>query len=435
MLIVLQVDTDLTFFRKRRGAMPFSSIEEAVKDFKQGKMVVMVDDPDRENEGDIVVAAEKVTPEHITMMATKGRGLICLAMAPREIERLGLSMMTDDNRSRYGTGFTVSIEAREGVTTGISAYDRAHTIRTAVDPDSTAEDIVSPGHVFPIRARAGGVLVRAGQTEGSVDLAVLAGLKPAAVICEVMKDDGTMARLPDLERFCSENNLRMVSIADIIQFRRKSEKLVEAVEKVDMPTRYGTFDMYYYRCSVTQEEHVALVKGDIEPGTEQTEPVLVRVHSECFTGDTLHSLRCDCGEQLDKSMIMIQKEGKGILLYMRQEGRGIGLVNKIKAYKLQEQGLDTVEANHRLGFPDDLRDYGVGAQILRDLGIEKIRLLTNNPRKVKGLEGYGLRIMERIPITVEPNERNIDYLATKKEKMGHYLEEMPDNPVSERKPR
>lgn len=401
--------------------MPFAQIEDVIRDFRQGNMVVMVDDPDRENEGDVVVAAEKVTPEHITFMATHARGLICLAMAPGEIARLGLPMMTERNRSRYGTGFTVSIEAREGVTTGISAYDRAHTIRTAADPESTGDDIVSPGHIFPIRAREGGVLVRAGQTEGSVDLAVLAGVRPAAVICEVMKDDGTMARLPDLEDFCSEHGIAMISVADIIRFRRKSEHLVHAVEKVLMPTRFGTFDMYYYRCSVTEEEHVALVKGDIRPGKEQTEPVLVRVHSQCFTGDTIHSLRCDCGEQLEKSLSMINERGTGVLLYMRQEGRGIGLGNKVKAYKLQEQGLDTVEANHELGFPDDLRDYGVGAQILRDLGIEKLKLLTNNPRKIKGLEGYGLSIVERIPIAVEPNESNADYLATKREKLGHYL--------------
>ncbi|MFH1706616.1 MAG: bifunctional 3,4-dihydroxy-2-butanone-4-phosphate synthase/GTP cyclohydrolase II [Planctomycetota bacterium] len=407
--------------------MAFAPLDDVIADFRQGRMVVMVDDPDRENEGDLVLAAEHVTADAINFMARYGRGLICLAMADTEADRLQLPLMTADNQSRFGTGFTVSIEAREGVTTGISAFDRAHTIRTAIDPAKGPHDLVSPGHIFPIRARAGGVLVRTGQTEGSVDLARLAGLRPAAVICEIMRDDGTMARLDDIESFCATHGLKLTSVADIIRHRRQSERLVEVAEKVQLPTRFGFFEMYYYKCTLTEEQHVALVKGDIRPGTEQAAPVLVRVHSECFTGDTLHSQRCDCGEQLERSLDLIQREGAGVLLYMRQEGRGIGLLNKVRAYRLQEQGYDTVEANRQLGFPDDLRDYGVGAQILRDLGVRKLRLLTNNPRKIKGLEGYGLEIVERLPILVEPNPRNSDYLATKRSRMGHLLDGGPVN--------
>jgi 3,4-dihydroxy 2-butanone 4-phosphate synthase/GTP cyclohydrolase II len=400
----------------------FSSVEDGISALKQGGMIVLVDDPDRENEGDVVIAAEKISPEAVNFMVTHARGLVCLAMDGAEIDRLGLEMMTDQNRSRFRTGFTVSIEAASGVTTGISAHDRARTIKVAADPENGPESIVSPGHVFPIRARSGGVLVRAGQTEGSVDLARLAGLRPAAVICEIMSEDGTMARLPEIEEFCRTHSLPLLSTADLIRYRRNRERLVEPEAQAQLPTRMGRFTMYYYRCSVTDEQHIALVKGDIAPGTEQDGPVLVRVHSECFTGDTLHSLRCDCGEQLEQSLAMIEQAGAGVLLYMRQEGRGIGLSNKIKAYSLQEKGFDTVEANHELGFPDDLRDYGVGAQILKDLGISRIRLLTNNPRKIIGLEGYGLSIVERIPITIPPNEDNLAYLEAKRKKLGHMLD-------------
>jgi len=399
--------------------MAISTIKEAIDDIKKGRMVILVDDEDRENEGDLCMAAEHVTPEAINFMARFGRGLICLSLSNDIADRLELPLMVRDNRSRFGTAFTVSIEARRGVTTGISAADRATTIRTAVADGTTAYDIVSPGHVFPIRARKGGVLVRTGQTEGSVDLARLAGLKTAGVICEVMKDDGTMARMPDLEVFAREHHLKIVTIADLIDFRLKTERLVRRAATASLPTRYGgEFKVIVYENDVDTMKHVALVKGDIEPEDE----VLVRVHSECLTGDTFGSLRCDCGDQLHTAMKMVEQEGKGVIVYMHQEGRGIGLVNKIKAYELQEHGWDTVEANIELGFKEDLRDYGIGAQILVDLGVRKMRLMTNNPKKIIGLQAYGLSVTGRVPIEIEPTESNIHYLETKKKKMGHILE-------------
>lgn len=398
-----------------------STIKEAIEDFKNGKMIILVDDEDRENEGDLCMAAEFVTPDAINFMARYGRGLICLSLNDEIADRLELPLMVRDreNRSRFGTAFTVSIEARRGVTTGISAADRATTIRTAVADETTPEDIVSPGHVFPIRARKGGVLVRTGQTEGSVDLARLAGLKPAAVICEIMKDDGTMARMPDLETFAREHNLKIITIADLINYRMTTECLVRRAASATIPSRYGgDFLMIVYENDVDDAKHVAMVKGEIGPDDN----VLVRVHSECLTGDTFGSERCDCGDQLHTAMQMVEKEGKGVIVYMHQEGRGIGLVNKIKAYALQEKGRDTVEANIELGFKPDLRDYGIGAQILVDLGVKKMRLMTNNPKKIVGLEGYGIAITDRVPIVIEPTENNIRYLRTKKKKMGHLLE-------------
>ncbi|MEW5723563.1 MAG: bifunctional 3,4-dihydroxy-2-butanone-4-phosphate synthase/GTP cyclohydrolase II [Thermodesulfobacteriota bacterium] len=397
--------------------MPLATIEEALEEMRQGRMVILVDDEDRENEGDLCIAAEKVTPEAINFMAKFGRGLICLALTPEKVERLGLEMMARSNTSTFGTAFTVSIEARRGVTTGISAADRATTVLTAVDDDCKPSDLAQPGHVFPLRARRGGVLVRTGQTEGSVDLARLAGLKPAGVICEVMKDDGTMARMPDLEVFAQEHDLKIVTVADIIAYRMKHERLVQRVAEAHLPTYYGEFMAYAYTNNVDPYEHVALVKGEIR--TE--EPVLVRVHSECLTGDTLGSLRCDCGDQLKAALRRINEEGRGVLLYIHQEGRGIGLINKLKAYELQDEGLDTVQANEALGFKPDLRDYGIGAQILRDLGVAKMRLMTNNPKKMIGLEGYGLTVVERVPIEVPPHPENIEYMRTKCFKMGHAL--------------
>lgn len=398
--------------------MGLSTIAEALKDIKSGKMIILVDDEDRENEGDLCMAAEFVTPAAINFMAQQGRGLICLSLSEELAEKLKLEPMVRDNRSPYGTAFTVSIEARKGVTTGISASDRATTIRTAVSPDARPDDLVSPGHVFPIRAKKGGVLVRTGQTEGSVDLARLAGLRPAGVICEIMKDDGTMARMPDLEIFAREHNLKIVTVADLIDFRMQHESLIRRSAQANIPTRLGgDFRVVVYENDVDDMKHVALVKGDIQPEDE----VLVRVHSECLTGDVFSSERCDCGDQLHAAMQMVEKEGKGIIVYMHQEGRGIGLINKIKAYELQEQGKDTVEANLALGFKPDLRDYGIGAQILVDLGVRKMRLLTNNPKKLVALEGYGIKITQRVSLVMPPKETNIEYLTTKAKKMGHIL--------------
>jgi 3,4-dihydroxy 2-butanone 4-phosphate synthase/GTP cyclohydrolase II len=392
-------------------------IEEAIADIRQGKMIILTDDEDRENEGDLTLAAELVTPEAINFMARYGRGLICLALAPQLVEQLKLPQMTRDNQSGFKTAFCVSVEARRGVTTGISAADRATTIRAAVADGARPEDLVSPGHVFPIRARKGGVLVRTGQTEGSTDLARLAGFKSAAVICEVMKDDGTMARMPDLEKFAAEHDLKIATIADLVAYRLRHESFVHRRAKVMLPTYFGEFTAVAYDNDVDDNQHMALVKGEINPD----EPVLVRVHSECVTGDVFHSLRCDCGDQLEAAMQRVEAEGKGVILYMHQEGRGIGLVNKLRAYELQEQGADTVEANEALGFKADLRDYGIGAQILRDLGVRKMRLMTNNPKKIIGLEGYGLKMVERVSLEIPPNRVNRNYLKTKCQKMGHLL--------------
>lgn len=395
------------------------SAEEAIEEIRRGRMIILVDDEDRENEGDLTIAAEFATPEVINFMATYGRGLICLSLAPSMVERLDLPMMTQKNESGFGTPFTVSIEARHGVTTGISAYDRSTTILTAIKDDVKPEDIVTPGHIFPLRANPGGVLVRTGQTEGSVDLAKLAGLKPAGVICEVMREDGNMARMPDLIEFAKKHELKIATIRDLIQYRMKFGKLaVDRVAEATLPTCFGgTFKAIAFYSEVDKKEHLALVKGEVDP----EKPVLVRVHSECLTGDTLGSMRCDCGGQLQTAMNMIAEEGEGVILYMRQEGRGIGLCNKIRAYALQDEGLDTVEANQRLGFKADMRDYGIGAQILVSLGVRKMRLMTNNPKKMVGLEGYGLEIVERVPIEMKSCEWNYHYLETKKNKLGHML--------------
>ena len=397
--------------------MKISKTEEILEELRQGKMIILVDDEDRENEGDLTMAAEKVTPEAINFMAKNGRGLICLSLAPDIVERLNLPLMVQDNRSPFKTAFTVSIEAREGVTTGISASDRAHTILTAVADDAKPDDLVQPGHVFPLRARRGGVLFRTGQTEGSVDLARLAGLKPAGVICEIMNDDGTMARMPDLMQFAEKHGLKIATIADIIAYRMRNESFVHQVAETVLPTPFGEFKAVAFLNDIDDYEHLALVKGNITPEKN----VLVRVHSQCLTGDVFGSFRCDCGSQLEKAMEIVQKEGTGVILYMQQEGRGIGLANKLKAYALQDKGLDTVEANEELGFDADLRDYGVGAQILSSLGVRNMRLMTNNPKKIKGLEGYSLVIKGRVPIETVPRPENMKYLLTKCKKLGHIM--------------
>lgn len=408
--------------------MSIKRIEEALKEIREGRMVILVDDEDRENEGDLCMAAEMITPETVNFMARHARGLICVTLTEDRADRLDLPPMVDDNTSLFRTAFTVSVDAREGVTTGISASDRARTILACVDDNAVPGDLVRPGHIFPLRAKTGGVLVRTGQTEGSVDLSRLAGLKPAGVICEIMNEDGTMARMKDLEAFANEHGLMIVTIADIIEYRLKRDRLVKRAAEAKVPTRHaGEWTAVAYTNDVDTHEHLALVKGEITPD----EPVLVRVHSECLTGDVFGSERCDCGEQLKGAMKVIEKEGKGILLYMHQEGRGIGLVNKIRAYALQDKGLDTVEANESLGFKADLRDYGLGAQILRDLGVCKMRIITNNPRKIKGLEGFGLEIVERVPIESVPHSRNVKYLRVKKDKMGHLITNLDTEAVAE----
>lgn len=410
-------EQDLDKQEEKAADSPFSSIEAAIEDIKAGKIVVVCDDEDRENEGDLTMAAQFATPDAINFMAMYGRGLICLTLTPETCIELDLPQMVQNNEATFSTAFTVSVEARHGVTTGISAADRAHTIQTAIKPGAKPTDLVQPGHVFPLRAKPGGVLERTGQTEAGVDLARLAGLEPAGVICEIMNEDGTMSRVPDLIPYCKKHNLKMVTVADLIKYRRRNEKLVQRVADARLPTRYGDFRAIGYRSLLDNEEHVALVKGDVD-GAEN---VLVRVHSECLTGDVFHSMRCDCGEQLNHALRMIEEDGKGVLLYMSQEGRGIGILNKLRAYELQEQGMDTVEANEELGFPADLRDYGIGAQILVDLGLTTIRQMTNNPKKIKGLEGYGLKIVERVSIEMPPQCENVAYLSTKKAKMGHIL--------------
>jgi 3,4-dihydroxy 2-butanone 4-phosphate synthase/GTP cyclohydrolase II len=396
---------------------PFAAVEAAIEDFRSGKFLVVVDDADRENEGDLTIAAQFVTPEAINYMATHARGLICLCLTGERCDELELRPMTDHNETPLETAFTVSIEAREGVSTGISAADRAHTIQVAIDPGSSPHDLVQPGHVFPLRAKPGGVLERTGQTEAAVDLARLAGLIPAGVVCEIMNEDGTMARVPDLTAFCERHDVKMIRVADLIEYRRRTEKLVERVVSVSLPTEHGKFRAIAYREVLTGKRHLALVKGEVE-GAEN---VLVRVHSECLTGDVFHSLLCDCGEQLALSLERIEAEGSGVLLYMAQEGRGIGLLNKLRAYELQASGLDTVEANLELGFPADAREWGIGNQILADLGLTTIRILTNNPAKLTGLDGFGLTVVEQVPIEVDPQSENARYLAAKRDKLGHTI--------------
>jgi 3,4-dihydroxy 2-butanone 4-phosphate synthase / GTP cyclohydrolase II len=400
-----------------RADSPFATIEEAIEEIRRGRMVVVCDGEDRENEGDLVLAAQFATPESVNFMAKEARGLICLALTPERCDELGLDLMAAKNEEPLQTAFTVSIEAAEGVTTGISAHDRARTVQVAIDPHSGPEDIVQPGHVFPLKAKAGGVLERTGHTEASIDLARLSGLIPAGVICEIMNEDGTMARVPDLVPYCEQHGLKMITVADLISYRRRTEKLIERIVSTKLPTAYGEFTAVGYRSLVDDKHHVAMVKGEVAG----TEDVLVRVHSECLTGDVFHSLRCDCGEQLAAALAMIEREGRGVLLYLSQEGRGIGLLNKLRAYRLQEDGFDTVEANLKLGLPADLRDYGIGAQILGDLGLTSIRILTNNPKKIVGMEGYGLSVTEQLPIESVPNPHNEDYLRAKRDKLGHAL--------------
>jgi 3,4-dihydroxy 2-butanone 4-phosphate synthase/GTP cyclohydrolase II len=395
----------------------FATIEEAIEEIRAGRMVVVCDDEDRENEGDLTLAAQFATPEAINFMAKEGRGLICLSLTPERCEELGLDLIAAKNESPFETPFTVMIEARDGVTTGISAADRARTIQVAIDPRTSPRDLVQPGHVFPLKAKPGGVLERTGQTEAAVDLARLAGLNPSGVICEVMNDDGTMARVPDLERYCKRHGLKMITVADLIAYRRGHDKLVERVVNTRLPTAFGEFDVVGYRSLVDDKHHVAMVKGEVDGESD----VLVRVHSECLTGDVFHSLRCDCGEQLESALAMIEREERGVLLYLAQEGRGIGLLNKLKAYNLQDKGLDTVDANLELGLPVDLRDYGIGAQILVDLGLGSIRILTNNPKKIRGLEGYGLSVTDQIPIVHAANPHNEAYLRAKRDRLGHSL--------------
>jgi 3,4-dihydroxy 2-butanone 4-phosphate synthase/GTP cyclohydrolase II len=403
--------------------MPLASIEEAVADFREGRFVIIVDDEARENEGDLAIAAEKVTPEAINFMARYGRGLITMPITGKRLDELQIPMMVQENTSHHGTAFTVSVSARRGVTTGISAADRATTIKTILDPRAKPEDLVRPGHVFPLRYQEGGVLVRAGHTEASVDLARLAGLYPAAVICEIMNEDGTMARLPQLERFAGQFGIKLITVADLIAYRRRTEQLVRKVVETPLPTEYGDFVVHAYEDTITGEEHVALVKGDIRGSDE---PVLIRMHSKCLTGDTFGSLRCDCGQQLRWAMQQIEAAGRGIVVYLHQEGRGIGLHNKLRAYRLQDQGHDTVEANLKLGFPEDRRDYGIGAQILVDLGVKKMRIMTNNPKKLIALQGYGLELVEQVPIPVRANPYNRRYLETKRDRMGHALSMVHD---------
>jgi 3,4-dihydroxy 2-butanone 4-phosphate synthase/GTP cyclohydrolase II len=401
----------------------FDDIETAIEDIRQGKFVIVVDDEERENEGDLVIAAEKVTPAAVNFMTKHARGILCVALLPKRVAELELDMMVETNTSPHQTAFTVSVDVLRGTTTGVSASDRAATIKALVDPETKPSDLGRPGHIFPLRAMEEGVLRRAGHTEAAVDLARLASLYPAGVLCEIMNDDGTMARVPELVEIAKEFGLHIVTIRDLISYRMKREKLIKKIVVTRLPTQYGNFDLHLYQSTIDKKEHLALVKGEIDGNS----PILVRVHSECLTGDVFGSQRCDCGEQLHRAMEMVEKEGAGIVLYMRQEGRGIGLVNKIKAYKLQDEGIDTVEANERLGFKADLRDYGIGAQILVDLGVRRMRLMTNNPKKIVGLEGYGLEVVERVPIEIEPNEINHRYLETKRDKLGHLILDEDEN--------